>query len=435
MLRRGTDSSSRALLVGTAGTVALNVTGVALNFGLVLLLSRVLGATGYGAYASAFAWAAVLSVIAVLGLTPLVIRNVATYRSLESWALLRGLLRRVNQSVALSSAITIGVAAVLGRFIYASEPALLHAFWIALLLVPLIALTSLRQAAMQGLGHVVLGRLPDTVVAPLLFIMLAGAGAALLDDITASVATALQVVAVGAAFGLGAVLLRRALPAPARTAAPEYEMTVWRRSGMSLVLLNVVMAANAQVGTIVLGAASGAADAGVFNVATRVTTFISFMMLAVTYPLMPLVARLYASGDVLQIQRIVVRAARAVLLAAAPTGLVLVVLAPAILRVFGSDFGDGATAVRILAVGEIVNVFTGFGGLVLVMTGHEGDLARSVGIGAAVNVVLTAVLIPLLHVEAAAIGTATGVASANVLMTWFAWKRLGVWAAVAGRRV
>lgn len=427
---------ARSLLLGTIGTVVLNVASVGLNFALVLLLSRLLGVSGFGAYASAFAWASVLSILAVLGLTPLVVRQVASYHAFESWGLLRGLLRRSNQSVAVSSILTIAIASAVGWLIYGGQPELLRPFLIALLLVPLIALTSIRQAAMQGLGRIVLGRIPETLVAPALFIGLAAAGASALDDdFTASWATALQVAAALCAFGLGVLFLRRSLPTPVRGAVPEYEMASWRRSGVSLVLLNVVMAANAQVGTILVGALSGAADAGVFNVATRATTFISFIMLAATYPLMPLVARLYSAGDVHELQQVVVRAARVVLLFATPTGLVLVVLGSTILSVFGSGFDDGATAVRILAIGELVNVLTGFGGLVLVMTGHEKDLARSVGIGAVLNLGLSVLLIPTIGIEGAAIGTATGLACSNILMAWLAWRRIGVWSAVAGRRV
>jgi O-antigen/teichoic acid export membrane protein len=428
------DSVARGLLLGTIGTVTLNVASVCLNFALVLLLSRQLGVSGYGAYASAFAWAGVLSVVAVLGLTPLVVRHVASYHAFESWGLLRGLLRRSNQSVALASAVTIAVAAGVGWLIYGQEPELLYPFWIALLLVPLIALTSIRQAAMQGLGRVVLGRIPETLVMPALFICLAAAAASALDDdFTAVWATALQVAATLCAFGMGVLLLRRSIPTAVRGATPEYEMASWRRSGLSLVALNVVMAANAQVGTILLGALNGAADAGVFNVASRTTTFISFIMLAATYPLMPLVARLYAAGELRELQHIVVRTARVVLLFAAPTGLVLVIFGPTILSLFGAGFGDGATAVRILAIGELVNVLTGFGGLVLVMTGHEKDLARSVALGAVLNLGLTVLLIPIVGIDGAAIGTATGLVCSNLLMTWLAWRRIGVWPAVVGQ--
>jgi O-antigen/teichoic acid export membrane protein len=419
------------LLIGTAGTVALNVGGMALNFLLIVLLSRLLGSSGYGAYASAFAWASVLAVVAVLGLVPLVVRHVASYRARESWGLLRGLLRRSNQSVALSSAVTVAAAAVAGTFIYEGQPELLHPFLIALALVPLIALTSLRQAAMQGLGRVILGRVPETILAPTLLITFA-ASLALLGQVTATRVTVLHVTAVASAFVLGVVLLRRALPKSVRTAAPEYESSSWRRSGASLLLLNIVLAANGQVGTILLGAMSSAADAGVFNVATRVTTFISFVMLAAMYPLMPLVARLHTRGEIAEIERVVVRAARVVLFFAAPTGVAIVLLAPTILRLFGTEFDTGTTAVRILAAGEVMNVLTGFGGLVLVMTGHEGALARSVAVGAAINIGLTASLIPSFGVDAAAIGTALGIACSNLLMTWLAWRRLGVWAAVIG---
>ena len=411
----------------------LNVGAVVLNLALVLLLSRLLGPSGYGAYASAFAWAFLLSFVAVLGLGPLVVRQVASYHSFESWGLLRGMLRRSNQSVALASTLTMVVAAGVGWLVYRSQPELLHAFWIALLLIPLIAFATLRQAALQGLGRVVLGRIPETIVAPVLFICLAAAAATSLDDdFTAGWAVAMQVLATACAFAFGAVLLRRHLPAQVRGAAREYDTASWRRSGVSLALLNVLIAANAQVGTILLGAMSSAADAGVFNVATRTTTFISFVTLAVSYPLMPLVARLYASGEIDRLQRIVVRTARGVLLFAWPAGLVLIVFGPSILGFFGSGFSEGATAVRILAIGEVANVVTGFGALVLLMSGRESDLVRCVGIGAVLNVGLTLALIPLLGVDGAAIGTATGVACSNVLMTWFAWRRLGVWTAVIG---
>jgi len=193
------------------------------------------------------------------------------------------------------------------------------------------------------------------------------------------------------------------------------------------------LAANTQVGTILLGALSSATDAGVFNVATRTTTLISFIMLAAMYPLMPLAARLYAAGEVAQLQRVVIRAARAVLLFAAPTALVLVVFGPSILGLFGTGFDEGSTAMRILAIGELVNVVTGFGGLVLVMTGHERELALCVGIGAVLNLGLSTVLIPVVGLEGAAIGTATGLACANAAMTWLSWRQVGVWSAVAGR--
>jgi len=414
----------------TAGTIILNVSATVLNFAGILLLSRLLGASGYGEYALAIAWASVLSIVAVLGLTPLVVRRVAEYHQARKLGLLRGLLRRTNEAVVLASVITMVAAGVVSWLIYRGQPELLYPIWIATLLVPLIALTSLRQAAMQGLGKVLLGRIPETLAAPALLILFAAVAWATLEHFTASWATVAQVAATFIAFCTGAVLLRRTLPAATSRTTTEYDMSSWRRSGVPLLLLNLVMAANQRLGTILLGALGTAAMAGVFNVAERATAFISFVMLAATYPLMPRVARLHASGDLTGLNRLVVLTARGVLLFALPTGLVLIVFGPQILHLFGEDFGGGATAIRILAIGEVANVLTGYGGLVLVMTGFEKDLTRCAALGAALNLGLSAVLIPSFDVPGAAVATATGVTFSNILMMWLAWRRLRIWTGV-----
>jgi len=423
------------LLVDAAGTLALNVTAVVLNFVVVLLLSRFLGASGYGAYASAFAWAGILAVAAVLGLTPLVIRHVATYSTSASWGLLRGLLRRTNQAVVVASAVTIAAAAGIGLLIYRGRPELWHPYLVGLALVPLIALTALRQAAMQGLNRVVLGRLPETVFVPALFMTLAAIGyAAAGTHFTPAAAIAVQAGATLAGFVLGAWLLHRSLPHGARAAAVEYETAAWRRSALPLLLLNVVMAANAQVGTIMLGALDDARAAGVFNVAFRVTIFISFVLLAASYPLSPTVARLHAAGDTRRVEQTVVHAARLVLLVSLPVAVVLVAFAGPILEIFGHGFSSGATAVRIIAIGDLVNVLTGYGGLVLVMSGRESDLTRCAVLGAVLNIGLAAALIPHFGVNGAAVATAVALAASNLQMTWLAWRRLDVWAAVVRLR-
>lgn len=407
----------------------LNLAAVALNFLVVLLLSRLLGANGYGAFASAFAWTSVLCAVADLGLMPLVVRSVAGYEATQSWGLLRGLLRRANQAVLLASLATVGAGAVGAWLIYHTNSAVLYPVWASLGLVPVIALTSLSRAAMQGLRRVVLGRIPETAES-LVFIVLAASVGHLYGGFSATWAAFLLVCAGLAAFGLGAFFLRQSLPAPARTAERKYDSRVWRRSGAPLMFLSLVLAGGGQIGTILLSVLATPADAGVFNVAARTTTLISFIMLAASYPLMPAVARLHVAADAEAIQRVVVRVARGVLVFAVPTALVLVVFGPTILRLFGTGFGGGETAIRIMAIGEVVNVLTGYGGLVLVMTGHERDLTRSVVYGTVANLALSAVLIPAFGINGAAVATATGVAATNIWVTWLAWQRLRVWTAL-----
>ena len=421
--------ASSPLVRETGGTLALNLAAVALNFLVVLLLSRLLGADGYGAYAAAFAWATVLCAVAELGLTPLVVRSVTVYEGTQSWGLLRGLLRRANQAVLLASLASAGAGAFAAWIIYHDSPDVLHPVWISLGLVPLIALTTLSRAAMQGLRRVVLGRIPETVEY-LVFLVLAASVGHLYGGFSATWAAFLLVCAGLASFGLGVFFLRRSLPAPVRISERAYDSRVWLRSGAPLVLLSLVLAGGGQLGTILLSVLATPADAGVFNVASRITTLISFIMLAASYPLMPAVARLHVTADAEAMQRVVVRGARGVLVFAVPTAVMLVVTGSTVLSFFGSGFEGGETAIRIMAIGEVVTVLTGYGGVVLVMTGHERDFTRSVVFGTLANLVLSAALIPAFGINGAAVATATGVAATNVYATWLAWQRLRVWTSV-----
>ncbi len=414
---------------GTLGTLALNLSTTLLNFVLALVLARVLGTSGYGAYAFAFAWAAVLAVPATLGLAALVVRNVAAYSARADWGLLRGFLRRANQLAAGSSLVVVLIAAATGWVLERAEPALLEPYLVGLLLIPIVALTTVRQSALQGLGKVVLGRVPETLIAPAVFLVaVVGTYAVIGHGMTATWAMTLNVVASCVALGTGVLILRRSLPTPAHHAGPVYEMHLWAPSALRLLIASGLMALTSQLGTIVLGIVGEPADAGVFNVAQRASAFVSFLALATSYPLMPLIAQLHAKNEGEEMQRVLTRSARIVLLCSAPVAVTLVVFAGPVMRLFGGGFSAGATAMQILVIGELSAVLTGFGGLALVMTGNERDLAWAIAVRAGTAFPLMLVLIPFWGVAGAAVGSTAAAIMSNVFISRMVWRRLGLYA-------
>lgn len=417
----------RTLLVGTAGTILLNVAQTILNFAVTLSLSHLLGARGFGAYAYAFAWSSLVAVPSVLGLTPLVVRNVAAYREQGRWGLLRGMIARANLAVVLSSVVLVIGGAAVAFLVNSSRHDLLYPVLVALLLVPIIALTSIRQAAMQGLGRVVVGRVPETLVAPALFLALVGGSYAVgRGSSSPTWILALQVAAWLAALLLGVVLLRRALPHHAKTEQAEHAMRTWVRSALPLLAFSGIQALNAQIDVILLGAITGASEAGVFTVAARVSGLISFVMVAASYPFAPAIARLHASGDTVLLRRTVRRAALGIWVVSLPVAVGVIVFARPLLGIFGGEFKGGVAAVVLLSIAQIVFVATGFAGAVLVMTGHESLLARGVGVGAVTSIVANAVLIPLYGLTGAAVASLIGSTVMNVSLAYLARQRGGV---------
>lgn len=418
----------RTLAWGTAGTLALNVTTVAMNFVVAVLLSHLLGAEGYGAYAFAIAWVAVLSVPATLGLSPLVIRVVSASVARERWGLLRGVLRWSNAVVAVASVVVTSLAAAVGWAIERGKPELLEPYLLGLLLVPLLAFTTMRQSAMQGLGRVVSGRAPEALVTPFLFVALVVLARVVLGDrLTATWAVGLNVAAGLAALACGMVLLRRSLPAGVGAQRPEYETRGWLASALPLLLLSGATALQPQIGTIMTGALGDTGEAGVYNVAQRVALLAVFFHSAAAYPLMPMTSRLYAEGDVRRIEAVLARAARVVALASLPLVLGLLVLSRPVLGLFGSGFGDGATALDILLVGMFVRLLTGFPGLALVMTRHERALTLTALAGTVLTVALSLALVPRWGAEGAAFALVAGMGAADLALVVLASRLLHVY--------
>jgi len=97
MLQSG---SLRAHLIkGATGSFALQIGFAGFAFLNAIVLARVLGAEGYGAFANAMAWVSLLTIPATFGFGTLLVRDVAIYRSQGQWVLLKGLLRFSNHFV------------------------------------------------------------------------------------------------------------------------------------------------------------------------------------------------------------------------------------------------------------------------------------------------------------------------------------------------
>ena len=62
----------------------------------------------------------------------------------------------------------------------------------------------------------------------------------------------------------------------------------------------------------------------------------------------------------------------------------------------------------------------------------ERDGAVGTAVGAGLNLLLNAALIPIWHVTGAAIATAISISVMNVLMSWLVWRRLGLHATALG---
>jgi O-antigen/teichoic acid export membrane protein len=420
------------MLARASGSAVLQVGSTGLAFIVSVLLARFLGGREYGIYALSIAWAGVLSVPAVMGFDRFSVRGLAVYAAHGQWRLARGLLLRATELVLLASGAIVLCACGLALELLPHVTAV--AFCVSMGLVPLTALTSLRQAAMQAFGRIVTAQLPEYALRPA--VMLGGVIALRLvvpRDLTSTAALVVNVAGVGIACAVGAVMLRRALPMALRLAVPSYAAREWTASTLPMMLVSLIFLANSYVGTILVGLLDGARAAGVYSVVDKGAAMIAVLLSAANMPLAPAIARLNARGDRMELERVTLRVAQAGFLASLPIAAGISVFPKVYLGLFGPGFTAGASAAVILSVGQLVNAAAGPAGNVLLMTGHEREAAAGVAIGLLANIGLAVALVPEFGVTGGAVAGATSVIVWNVVLLVLARKRVGINASAFSR--
>jgi O-antigen/teichoic acid export membrane protein len=168
-------------------------------------------------------------------------------------------------------------------------------------------------------------------------------------------------------------------------------------------------------------------DLGVYAACVRVALAMVLFLTAVAYVFSPFVADLHARGQRERLDRLYKAITRWTVAGTIPV-LLLMLLAPAaILRLFGGEeFTTGTDALRILVIGQAINVSVGAAGFVLIMAGRTGwDLTVYV-LSAALDIALSFLLVPKFGIEGAAAAQAITIACSNWLRLVLVRRFVGI---------
>ena len=147
----------------------------------------------------------------------------------------------------------------------------------------------------------------------------------------------------------------------------------------------------------------------------RISQVILLFLTSLNLLFSPFAADLHARGHRTQLDALFKSATRWALTATAPVVIVLSIAAAQALQAFNPAFSDGATALRILLIGQLINVATGSVGFVLIMVGRTGvDLIDNI----LATVILVGIAIPLASnygMNGVAVASAVSLAGVNMV--------------------
>lgn len=393
------------------------------RFFIAAILARALDASGYGIYNLAISTASIFVGISMLGLDDAMVRYVAIQMGRRDPSGVRGTMQ-------LGIGISAAIGVVLGLVLYlAAEPVavgffdeaelvpILHVF---AFIVPFLTLSNCLLGITRGFGRVDQAAFAENVVQTIVRLALLSVLYVIgLDVFTAAVIFGIADVAASIVL---IVFVRRLLPyRPGQAPPPRREARAVFGFAIPIWISGLLNQFRSNVQTFALGAMSIAADVGIFSVAARVNGVSHVLYRSVIVAVKPSLATLYDQGETLRLRRLYSATTRWTLTVNLPFFLVMVLYPKEILSVFGGSFVGGATALVVLAFGELAVAATGTCGSMIDMAGHTRVKVVNSVVWIALVVGSSVLLIPEWGVLGAAMATAISTGLINVIRTLEVW--------------
>lgn len=411
--------------IGALGTKFLSALFVFLNS---ILLARLLTVEGYGIYTLAFTTITILSVPASLGLPILVIRFISKYKVHADNAAIKGLLISANVFVWLSSAI-ICIGGYLTYLLWWKnlDAELVNTLWYGFLVLPILALGSLRSAALTGMRFVLLGQLPDTLLRN--FLLFSGIIIYYLFeiDLDPEKTMIMYLIASLISFIIGHQFLRRKLLHGLKGIKPVFHNKEWLKESLPYSLNSGVQIVKARLLTYVLAFFGSVESVAIFDIAMRGASLVTFTLDAFNSAISPFIVTAFEKKDFNSLQRIVAKATAVVFIFALPVALIFVIGGKALISfLFGIKYEDSYVPLVILCIGQLFNVATGSVGLILSMTGHQAYFVKTTSYMAITNIILSVPIVVYFNVNGAATIYSVILILQNIILAKYVHSKLKI---------
>ncbi len=416
-----------ASLQGTlrwTSVINLMLKGVAVLVALVnqIILARCMSPHDFGTYVIVVAWVSFLSVVGGWGMPLAAVRFLPQYRHFDNFPAVRGFFwDSACVSLLGSTIIMVGFVTICTWVGDLFESAAAGAPLLLLICLFTLA-TGLLQAMRQPLRAEILGN----IVRPVAIGLLVGGYAWLVELPNSAHALLLTCIATAVALAPAMLIAIRSLPGSIAGQRDTTERRAWLASGFAFLLPMAAMSLIERLDIILLGTLVGAADAGTYQVASRLAQMVGLAMVSVNALLGPMAAELIGRKDQQGLQRLLANGAVLNCALAAIVALVLIVAGPRILLLFGPNFVAAGPAMEILAFGHVVQAGLGAAGGILALAGRNKVIIVAMLVAVCLHPLLCVLLIPALGLTGAALATALTTATLALALTCIAANILKV---------
>ena len=403
----------RFLVKATFFSFVIQGLGALMMLWIDIVVARRVGLEQFGIYSVAKAWMNMLAVVSALGLNSLLLRFVPQYLSSKDFMSLKGVIKWTSCCV-MATSIFILILGVLVLTIFNYRTPSYSSFLWVMLSLPFLALSSLRQSVLRGLGSFAYALSPEYFFKPILILL------ALTFFVTTKIdaAQSLRITffAIFITYCVSTIWQKNLLPLEVKQSDFLYDVKQWKHVAISMFLVVGLGLLSTRIDVVMLGFINGPENVGIYAAASRLGDVIVFSLVSANIVVTPMISSLYNAKKYNELQSMIGLVARGIFAFTLPLVVIMVVFGHELLSYFGKGFEVGYNVLIILIIGQLASVIAGPAGPLLLMTGSHKSVVKSTAISATINLILNLLLIPLLGMIGAALASSLSLILLNLMM-------------------
>src|SRR5215210_3714730 len=405
---RGSHQHIYAVLKSAVQVFTIRVVGAGLTYGSMIFLARWLGSYNFGIYAYVFVIVTLLGLAFSFGFNNSALRFVSSYLAREKRRRLAGFLRQ-SYSIVLSLSVLGALlsSGLIFAFRNVIEPYYLVPLLVGLLCVPVWTLLNQLEATARGLGWVNLAYIPGYILRPLFLILLVG-GFVLFGGAPDAVGALWAMIGACAVAALvQGFLVYAGIRQHLAQVKPAFHTRHWFTVSFSFLMIDGFRMLLDNTDVIMIGRLLDPDAVAVYFAVIRTAGLVAFVSFSIIALAVPKFAEIHSTGTRQELQKLVSDVIQLIFWPSLLMAIVLALLGPSVLSLFGAGFEKGYPAMLVVLTGLVLRSATIPVEYLLNMTGHHKDTMRVYALAAVANIGLNILLIPTYGILGAAIATYT----------------------------
>lgn len=406
---------------------AIRIVSAAIALVSQIMMARWMGGFEYGIFVLVWTTMIIVGNLSCLGFHTSIVRYIPEYRERGRLGELRGVMA-ASRAFVLATSTLFAAAGLVGLWLFsdAVESYYVVPFYLGIVCLPMIALSDTLEGTARANSWAVLALAPIYLLRPVLILALMGGAilAGYAPDATTAIVTAIVATYATTLFQLAAIAPQTGREV--RDVPPLFRIREWVVVSLPIFLVEgfFFMLTNADV--LMVGWFMNPDDVAVYFATVKTLALVHFVYFAVKAGVAQRYAQ-YAHGG--NPEKLAAFARETVTWTFWPSlamGAAVLVIGKPMLGLFGPGFDAGYPLLFVLVAGVVARASVGPAESLLTMSGNQNICAIVYGATLALNVILNVFLIPLYGLWGAAISTAIAMACEAAMLSFIAWRRLGI---------